>query len=105
MEKTKNITKDCQKLDKDGFAQCACWASVKNDHVDFIKNLRPKCSEMSKIAKSMKKSKKACLAQFTECKKAEDAAVRLIEECMFFPTQPELNQTLLSIQAGAEIVG
>jgi len=104
MKKTKAITADCQNKTTDGTAQCACWASAKTDHVDMIRNLRPKCTGMSKIAKEMKKARNACLSQFTDCKRAEDSAVRLIEACMFFQTQ-NLNQTHLSLQAGAEILG
>ena len=59
---------------------------------------------MSKIAKDMREAKSDCLDAFTLCKKAEDAAVRLIGDCMNYATQ-DLNQTNISKQAGAEIIG
>ena len=52
----------------------------------------------------MREAKSDCLDAFTLCKKAEDAAVRLIGDCMYYATQ-DLNQTNISKQAGAEIIG
>ena len=99
---------DCRELSTDGAAQCDCWATAKKgnclDNLDLIRAFRPKCTAIQKIAKDMKQEKNDCLDTFILCKKAEDAAVRLIGDCMNYATQ-DLNQTNISKQGGAEIPG
>jgi len=105
MEKTKDITSACQteEMGKDGAAQCSCWENAK-DHMDLIRSYQPKCTGMQKIAKQMKTDKKVCIDTFILCKKAEDASVRLISECMQFNSQ-DLDQAQIAKEAGAEIIG
>jgi len=104
MDKTKKLTEDCRKLNKDGAAQCSCWETVKKDNVDLIKSFLPKCTGMQKIAKQMKQDNKKCVAAFSKCKKAEDASVKMIGDCMWFETQG-LDQAQIAIEAGSEIIG
>ena len=59
---------------------------------------------MQKIAQDMKKAKNVCLNTFTLCKKAEDASVSLIGDCMNLDSQ-DLNETFIAKQAGSEITG
>ena len=58
----------------------------------------------AKNCKRYEAEKNDCIDTFILCKKAEDAAVRLIGDCMYYATQ-DLNQTNISKQAGAEIIG
>ena len=50
----------------------------------------------------MRAAKKICVSAFSKCKKAEDATVRLIYDCMNFDTQP-LNTSAIAAEAGANI--
>ena len=64
--------------------------------MDEIKALSPKCIQtMDKMAKDMRTAKKTCTDTFTECKKAEDASVKLISDCMNFDVQA-LNQSKIA---------
>ena len=56
------------------------------------------------MVKDMKDAKNACTDMFTKCKKAEDASVRLISDCMNFDVQ-NLNQSKIAEEAGSKIIG
>ena len=73
--------------------------------VNDIKALRPKCTgNMQTIAKDMKDAKKECVNVFIKCKKSEDAAVKLIYECMNFDVQL-LDHAAIATDAGSNITG
>ena len=70
-----------------------------------IKAMSPACIQtMDKMAKDMRTAKKNCTDMFSECKKAEDASVKLISDCMNFDVQA-LNQSKIAEDAGSKIIG
>ena len=71
--------------------------------VNGIKALQPKCIQtIDKMGKDMKKAATTCTNTFSLCKKAEDASLKHINDCMNFETQ-NLNYT--QIHANADIDG
>merc|ERR1711971_576872 len=74
---TKNAA--CLKLTTDGTAACTCWAEAANMTV-AAKKLSEDCDAKS-TQLEMKSLKKACLASFGVCKKAEDSSVAYIMTC------------------------
>merc|ERR1712106_389610 len=104
MNKIKAETEKCRKLSTDGTAQCACWTTIQST-VNDIKALSPKCAQtMETMAKDMKDAKKTCTKTFSLCKKAEDASVKLINDCMNFDVQA-LNQSKIADDAGSKLIG
>merc|ERR1711892_776132 len=104
MNKIKAETEKCRKLSTDGTAQCACWTTIQST-VNDIKALSPKCVQtMETMAKDMKDAKKTCTKTFSLCKKAEDASVKLINDCMNFDVQA-LNQSKIADDAGSKLIG
>jgi len=104
MTKIKKGTEECRKLSTSGANQCICWITLQGT-VDGIKALSPKCIQtMDNMAKDMKAAKKTCTDTFSECKKAEDASVKLISDCMNFDVQA-LNQSKIADDAGSKIIG
>jgi len=105
MKAFKTATKNCMENFKtDATLQCTCWESAKLS-VENIKKLSPKCIQnIDSMAKKMKNDKKACIDAFIKCKKAEDASVRLINDCMNFDVQ-SLNQSKIAEEAGSKITG
>ena len=106
------------KLKTDGALQCNCWTKAKSNQTlkiickifvlvykKKIQNLTPKCIEnVQRMAKEMAAAKNDCVAMFAKCKKAEDASVRLISDCMHFDVQA-LNQSKIAEEAGSKITG
>merc|ERR1719454_2495822 len=74
---TKNAA--CLKLTTDGTAACTCWTEAANMTVD-AKKLSDDCDAKT-TQLEMKSLKKACLASFSACKKAEDSSVGYIMSC------------------------
>merc|ERR1719234_595764 len=74
---TKNAA--CLKLTTDGSTACTCWAEAANMTV-AAKKLSDACDAKS-TQLEMKSLKKACLASFGVCKKAEDSSVAYIMTC------------------------
>ena len=59
---------------------------------------------MDTMAKATKTGKKTCTEAFSMCKRAEDASVGLIYNCMDFDVQA-MNQSAIASDAGAKITG
>jgi len=74
---TKNAA--CLKLTTDGTAACTCWTEAANMTV-AAKKLSDDCDAKT-TQLEMKSLKKACLASFSACKKAEDSSVGYIMSC------------------------
>ena len=73
--------------------------------MEKIKKIQHKCIQNIIILEpEMKAAKNNCVSIFAKCKKAEDASVRLINDCMNFDVQA-LNQTQIAEEAGSEITG
>merc|ERR1719250_483843 len=79
--KSKTAANDCR-TNKDyitnGTAACSCWAKAA---IGITEAKKEGCSA-EQTAKDVKAAKKLCIEAFAVCKKAEDAAVRLIHTCM-----------------------
>merc|ERR1711936_1338507 len=75
--KTKNAA--CLKLTTNGTAACSCWAESANITA-AAKKLSDDCDSRT-TQLEMKSLKKACLATFSACKKAEDSSVEYIMTC------------------------
>jgi len=90
---TKNTA--CLKLTSDGTAACTCWAEAANMTV-AAKKLSDDCDAKS-TQLEMKSLKKACLASFSACKKAEDSSVAYIMSCSQDSSSSSANVTSLSL--------
>eukprot|EP00090_Calanus_glacialis_P022044 TRINITY_DN33997_c0_g1_i1.p1 TRINITY_DN33997_c0_g1~~TRINITY_DN33997_c0_g1_i1.p1 ORF type:complete len:355 (-),score=87.36 TRINITY_DN33997_c0_g1_i1:66-1130(-) len=102
MTKIRSSTENCRKFETDGAQQCTCWLKLESE-VNGIKALQPKCIQtIDKMGKDMKKAATTCTNTFSLCKKAEDASLKHINDCMNFETQ-NLNYT--QIHANADIDG
>merc|ERR1712106_764233 len=79
--KSKTASDDCR-TNKDylanGTAACSCWFKAAIG----IKIARKAGCSASDTSKQVKAAKNKCIAAFSKCKKAEDAAVALIHTCM-----------------------
>ena len=73
--------------------------------MNAIKALSPKCIQtMDKMARDIRNAKKTCTDTFSLCKRAEDASVKLISDCMNFDVQA-LNQSKIADDAGSKLIG
>jgi len=90
---TKNAA--CLKLTTDGTAACTCWAEAANMTV-AAKKLSDDCDAKS-TQLEMKSLKKACLASFSVCKKAEDSSVAYIMTCSQDSSSSSSNVTSSSL--------
>merc|ERR1711892_824493 len=79
--KSKTASDDCR-TNKDylanGTAACSCWFKAAIG----IKIAKKAGCSASDTSKQVKAAKNKCIAAFSKCKKAEDAAVALIHTCM-----------------------
>jgi len=89
---TKNAA--CLKLTTDGTAACTCWTEAANMTV-AAKKLSDDCDAKS-TQLEMKSLKKACLASFSACKKAEDSSVAYIMTCSQDSSSSSSNITVTS---------
>ena len=90
--KTKNAA--CLKLTTNGTAACSCWAESANITA-AAKKLSDDCDSRT-TQLEMKSLKKACLATFSACKKAEDSSVEYIMTCSQDSSSSSLNSTVTS---------
>merc|ERR1719229_394865 len=90
--KTKNAA--CLKLTTNGTAACSCWAESANITA-AAKKLSDDCDSRT-TQLEMKSLKKACLATFSACKKAEDSSVEYIMTCSQDSPSSSLNSTVTS---------
>jgi len=89
---TKNAA--CLKLTTDGTSACTCWTEAANMTV-AAKKLSDDCDAKS-TQLEMKSLKKACLASFSACKKAEDSSVAYIMTCSQDSSSSSSNITVTS---------
>lgn len=78
---TKMLADDCRtnkKYTSDGTAACTCWSKI----VDAIEKVRKNGTcDADDTNKGVKAEKDLCMTKFSECRKAEDAAVQLVYTC------------------------
>jgi len=78
---TKMLADDCRtnkKYTSDGTAACTCWSKI----VDAIEKVRKNGTcNADDTNKGVKTGKDLCMTKFSECRKAEDAAVQLVYTC------------------------